>query len=48
MINFNFNKIHFPGLNFNPINRDIILVVILGFVIATAIVTLGFMLTSQL
>ena len=44
----NFHKIHFHGLNFNPINRDIILVVTLGFLIAAVIVTVGVMIASQI
>lgn len=44
----NFNKIHFPGFHFNPINRDIILVVTLGFLIASVIVAVGVMIASQI
>lgn len=43
----NFGKIHFQGLNLNPINRDIILVITAGFIIATALAAVGVMIASQ-
>jgi hypothetical protein len=43
----NFSKIHFPELHFNPINRDLIFVITIGFFVATAIVAVGVMIASQ-
>jgi hypothetical protein len=40
--------IHFNKIHLNPINRDIILIVTLGFFIAAVIVSVGVMIASQL
>jgi len=41
------SKIFFSGFQINPIHRDLILVISVGFVIAIAIVTLLVMIISQ-
>jgi uncharacterized membrane protein YidH (DUF202 family) len=38
----------FSGFQINPIHRDVVLVIAVGFVIAMAIVTLLVMITSQI
>ena len=40
--------LHFNKIHLNPINRDIILIVTLGFFIATLVVALGVMIASQI